>query len=184
MKTTVKNTSLKGAVKNQNGFTLLELLLVVGVGAILLLAGIATYRLVTEGNNVNEGARLLTTVKQQVQRLYQGQNTYGTGNISATLINAGVIPDANTNTAGTGIQSPWNTPIVITAATANFTIAFNDLPEEACMQLATTDVGSDPDFVSVAVGSATAITTTPTVVQADAGCDATAGTNDIVWTFF
>ena len=176
--------TLNTAVKNQQGFTLLELLLVVGVGAILLLAGIATYRLVTEGNNVNEASRLLTTVKQQVQRLYQGQNTYGAGDISTALINAGAIAVANVNTGGTTIVSPWNTPIVVTAATANFTIAFQDLPQEACIQLGTTDVGDDPDFVGVTIAGGGSITTTPTVVQANTGCSATVANNDIIWTFF
>ncbi len=180
MKTTLKNT-----VQNQKGFTLLELLLVVGVGAILLLAGIATYRLVTEGNNVNEAGRLLTTIKQQVQRLYQGQNTYGAAaDISTTLINAGVVTTTNTDTAGTAIISPWNTPVVVNSAVANFTISFLNLPEDACMQLSTVDVGNDPDFVSVTIAGGTAITTTPTVVQADTGCSATVANNDIVWTFF
>ena len=49
--------------KTQSGFSLLELLLVVGVGALLLLAGLATYRLVSEGNNVNAATQMLNTLK-------------------------------------------------------------------------------------------------------------------------
>lgn len=166
--------------KNEAGFTLLELLLVVGVGAILLLAGIATYRLVTSGNNVNEGNKLVQTIKQQVQRLYQGQSTYGTANITAALVNAGIFPADALN--GTTPVTPWDTNIVVTGATNNFTITFQDLPEDACIQMGTTDLSNDPDFVGITIGG-----TAPTdqsLANVDTRCVATAASNDIVWTFF
>ena len=164
--------------KNEAGFTLLELLLVVGVGAILLLAGIATYRLVTAGNNINEANKLVQTIKQQVQRLYQGQTSYGTANITANLVNAGIFPASALN--GTTPVTPWNSNITVTGATNTFTIQFAALPEDACIQLATTDLGDDPDFVDITVGT-TVSTVTPTLAAADTACGASTA---ILWEFF
>ncbi len=167
--------------KQEAGFTLLELLLVVGVGSILLLAGIGTYRLVTAGNNANEANRLVATVKQQVQNLYQGQTSYGNGtNIESVLISAGAFPPSALNADRTSAMTPWNTNIDVLGALANFTITFEDLPEDACINLARLEIANDPDFVSVEVGAG-AFTAVPTPTEAQGAC---AGGADITWTFF
>lgn len=169
--------------KNEAGFTLLELLLVVGVGAILLLAGIGTFQLVSQGNNVNEASRLLATIKSGVQGLYQGQTTYGTSGTSldTILVNAGVFPPNALD--GTTPITPWNTNIDIVAEVANFTIEFNDLPQEACIQMFTNAISTDTDFVQVIVTGGTA-SAAPTLAEANTDCSATATSNDVVWTFF
>ena len=167
--------------KNEAGFTLLELLLVVGVGAVLLLAGIGTFQLVSQGNNVNEGSRLLATVKQGTQSLYQGQTTYGTGSLNAILVNAGVFPQSALD--GTTPVTPWNTNLIVTGATGEFTVDFRDLPEEACIQMYSNAVFTDPDFVSVQVGASGTADADPTLAEADGACGATATANDVIWTF-
>lgn len=166
--------------REEAGFTLLELLLVVGVGSILLLAGIGTYRLVTAGNNANEANRLVATIKQQVQNLYQGQTSYGTGDIESILIDTGAFPPSALDAARTSAQTPWNTNIDVTGATANFTITFEDLPQDACINLARLEIANDPDFVSIDINT-TNLTTLPSPEDAQAAC---ASGGDITWTFF
>lgn len=41
-------------VKEEDGFTLLELLLVIGVGAVLLLSGMGIYGLSTQAHKINQ----------------------------------------------------------------------------------------------------------------------------------
>src|SRR5688572_7331469 len=89
------------AKRGAKGFSLLELLLVVAVGAVLILAGLGAYRLVTENNNTNQATRLITTLKQQIQQAYQGQASYGTGNIIDDLVSLRALP-SDIGTSGTG----------------------------------------------------------------------------------
>ena len=182
MKTKLENGVMKD---NQSGFSLLELLLVVGVGALLLLAGISTYRLVTSGNSVNDATRLLTTIKTETQRIYQGQAQY-TGLNNALLNNAGAFPSGVVDGAGQPKHS-WgnNIDVAVSNAPANdqFTITFTNIPAEACIKVGQAFDASDTDFVGVDInGNGQTPNPTPATVNADcttAGADAT-----VVWEFF
>ncbi len=171
----------------ESGFSLLELLLVVGVGALLLLAGIATYRLVTQGNNVNDAIRTLATVKQQTQRAFQGQRSYGAvgTDLVPTLVAmqafpAGVLDDTNTP------RHPWGDEIQIVGDNQQFTITFVNVPSDACIQLGTTFDQDDTDFISLVAGGTTFDAANPLAVTALSAAGACgSGTNvSMVWTFF
>jgi type II secretory pathway pseudopilin PulG len=64
---------------------LLELLLVIGVAALLLIGGIATYRLVSDGNRATESTRLLLTLRQETSNMAQQQGGNYTGVVSTAL---------------------------------------------------------------------------------------------------
>lgn len=167
------------------GFSLLELLLVVAVGAVLILAGLGAYRLVTENNNINQSARSLMTLKQQVQQTYAGQATYGAGNIIDDLVNMRALPselvvtgNANNMTA----KGTFGPVLVATAAnTQNFVITYQNVPRNACVRLGqqfTPTTASD--LVSVTVnGNAPSAYTQVGLTTACAN-----DTNNVlVWTF-
>lgn len=174
MKLKTKNT--------ESGFSLLELLLVVGVGALLLLAGIATYRLVTGGANVNEGKRLLTTVKEKVQRAYQDQRTYA-GLATGTAINLGAIPAQYQVTAATA-ENPWGGALTVAVNAANntrFDITMATVPRAACIELFTTYNANDPDLISVTVAGTATVAAAVNVANANTRCNAAAVA--MMWTF-
>jgi type II secretory pathway pseudopilin PulG len=78
----------------EGGFTLLELLLVIGVAALLLIGGIATYRLVSEGNKATEATRLLLTLKQEANVLAQAQGGFYNGIVfTSATATASVLTD-------------------------------------------------------------------------------------------
>lgn len=166
----------------ERGFSLLELLLVIGVGALLLLAGLATYRIVTEGNNVSETIRLLNAAKIGLQTLYSNQATYGTNgsDITEIAIEGGIFPARNVLSA-TQTVDPWRNNITVNAVDpSNFTITLSNVPEAACVKLGTGFTPTtDADFVSVNINGEGDLTN-PTVAEVQGDCD---GDSDIVWNF-
>lgn len=181
----VDNNSLK------RGFSLLELLLVVAVGAVLILAGLGTYRLVSENNNTNQATRLLTTLKQQVQQAYQGQASYGSGTgIVDDLVSLRALP-SDVATVGTGNSMTAKGmfgPITIIGNATYFSVAFANVPKGACIRLAQQFTpGNANDFVSLSVGStvltqASAATAFSQSAMTTACSDQTA-LNTLTWTF-
>ena len=116
--------------KRQRGFTLLELLLVVGIAAILIIAGITTYSLVNKSNSVNEATRLVNILLDQTRRMYAGQSTYGASgaDLEAALYNSGSVPAKfRSGTAGT-ITSPFSSAaeavaVAAAATSGEFTVS-------------------------------------------------------------
>ncbi len=156
----------------QSGFTLLELLLVVGVGALLLIGGIATYRLVTEGNKVSDGTRLLLQIKQEAQNLYQNQSSYD-GISTAVMIGLGAIPDSG--------KHPFNGDITVEPSgtnDSNFTVTFEDVPENPCIKLGTAI--TDPSDVIDLNVAASGVDSPTLVSDLVDGCE---GGESMEWTF-
>jgi prepilin-type N-terminal cleavage/methylation domain-containing protein len=172
---TVQNTR-----ETEKGFSLLELLLVVGVGALLLLAGIGTYQLVTSGSTANNAVRLLATIKQQSQRAYQGQSAYD-ADMLPTLIAMQAFPSGVVS--GAVANDPWGGAITVGAAAnpTNFTVTFPAVPSAACIQIGTAFTESDTDFVSLDIGGAAINPVTTAAVAAACGAG---GTASMAWTFF
>ncbi len=170
----------------EKGFSLLELLLVIGVGALLLMAGIATYRLVMQGNNVNDAIRTLTTIKQQTQRAFQGQPSYGTSDLVPTLVAMNAFPAGVLDENNIPIH-PWGGQIQIAGATQNFTVTFLQVPSDSCIQLATTFNTNDTDFFSLDANGTLfnrGDAMDPVTVTSACAPGGASGPVDMVWTFF
>ena len=165
--------SPKATTRGQNGFTLLELLLVVGVGSLLLIGGIATYRLVSEGNRANDTSKMVLTMKQELQTLFQGGSSYPSGSLEPALTASGAWPGPP---GGAGV-SPFNTAVTATGAGATFDIAIADLPRGACVKVVRSIYGTGNE---IAIGS-TPVTAANAGTLAVSTCNA--ATNDITWTF-
>ena len=158
-------------VQGQKGFTLLELLLVVGVGSLLLIGGIATYRLVTEGNRANDTSKMVLTMKQELQTLFQGGSSYPAGDLEDSLTASGAWP--------TGGRSPFNTAVTATGAGATFEIEIEDLPRGACVKIVRSIYGTGQE-ISLD-GGATGVTAANAGTSAVAACPD--DVNTITWTF-
>lgn len=174
-------------VNQQAGFSLLELLLVVAVGAVLILAGLGAYRLVTENNNTNQATRLLSTLKQQVQQAYQGQASYGTGNLIDDLTALRALP-TDLGTSGTGdsmIAKGTFGNLTIAGNTNTFAIGLTNVPKGACVRLGQQFTPQNAnDFVSLTVGS-TSYNQSSGITQAAllGACRDQAASNTMTWTF-
>ncbi len=174
------------------GFSLLELLLVVGVGALLLLAGLATYRLITEGNNINAATTLLNTIKNQTQQLYANQGTYGGGGAGVaftdTLVRARAFP-AGVVDGGDTPRDPWGNPIVVSQTAADgltFDITLTNITDANCIKLGMAfDPEIDADMLQIDIeGDVYDDATPPTINLVDGSCDGGANGNTLTWTFY
>lgn len=174
---------MKQKKTNESGFSLLELLLVVGVGALLLLGGLGVYRLVTQGNTINDATRFLTTLKNETQITFQNQALYegGTGgDMTAILIAAGAVPSANV--AGTVINDPWGNAVTVTANGNQFDVGLTGVSEDACLSLGALFNGnSDADFAGVLIGTSTTPLLDTTIANLVDECDANV---DMTFSFF
>lgn len=176
-------------MKKSRGFSLLELLLVVGVGAVLILAGLSAYRLVSEGNAATQGIRQLQTLKQQVQQAFQGETGYGSAageNLVATLQSMRMLPPDMAPNATTGADSLRNgfgntTTVETGGTTSSFIITFNGVGASACNKMGVVfSTATSSDFVGLSIDG-TAVTMPPTVAAVSAACDN--DSNDMAWEF-
>ena len=150
--------------KNEAGFTLLELLLVVGVGALLLIGGISTYRLVSESNKVADTTRLVMTIRNEAQNLAQGQGYAG---VEAALKAGKVIPDTGT------LRNPFGGALTLNAGDT-LSVAVDKIPTNACKKLAMSI--KDP---SIQLNGAAV----PANLTAAAGVCGDPDNNTLTWTF-
>lgn len=174
---------MKLKLNTQKGFSLLELLLVVAVGAILILAGLAIYRNVTLQTQVNEASRLVNVLKQETQKLWQGEGVYGAAgdNLEATLISANAVPSAYVESP-TSVVSPTGGEVDVLVATnpRNFTITFPDVPTDICINLGRLYTANDPDFESVTINDTAQ--TAPDVASVTTACS-DSDSNTLLWEF-
>lgn len=166
-----------------NGFSLLELLLVVSVGILLILAGLAIYRNVTNQRLTNDAVRLLNVLKQETQKLYQGEPAYGAAgtNLNVILINSEAPPSGAITGAAT-IEHPWNGAINVVAQGNLFDIVFVNIPQGACINMAQTYNDSDPDFQQVTINTTAIAANAITVATANTNCVA-GDNNTLIWQF-
>lgn len=143
------------------GFSLIELLLVLGVLAILLVAAFVVYPQVRDRNQANAEVSNLTTIKANINNLFASRG----GNYSdldegvanqaraiPTSMNGGDFP------AAAPITSSWGASVSITPTTYNgnanraFEITYANVPEGVCLGLVS---GAGGNFVDIEVGGAT-----------------------------
>jgi len=71
--------------RKQQGFTLIELMIVIAIIAILMSFAIPAYRDYTVRSKVGEGIQLASAAKQAVTETYMSSNTWPTNNATAGL---------------------------------------------------------------------------------------------------
>ncbi|MBA4242235.1 MAG: type IV pilin [Sphingobacteriaceae bacterium] len=174
--------------KNKGGFSLIELLLVVGFIALVSLGVYTVYSKVQTSQAANTEARNLDTIRAGIKNLYGASQNY-VGLTNVVINDARVTPDsmravpvvagaaAINNTFGGAVTV---VPVNLgTGANNGFQITYAAVPGDVCTKLVTT-AGRAFDTVGVgAVGNVKAFGTgNLNVVQATATC-AGAGVNGI-----
>jgi len=171
--------------RREGGFTLLELLLVIGVAALLLIGGIATYRLVSDGNKATEATRLLLTLRQEAATMAQQNGGDYTGITYDTTTD-----DDNNVFVAAGIlrnqqRNPFNGNITIAPNGTNLIdITFENVSRSSCVKLFTAITNpNEIDSVTVNGGTQRLANADPSPLTAtNAAVDCSAATNTVLWT--
>lgn len=161
---------------NAKGFSLIELLLVLGVLAILLVAAFVVYPQVRDRNQANTEASNLTSIKAGVNNLYASKGGNYTGLTAGVANQARVFPasmNQGTYTDAAPITSSWGgtvavavngaataatrTPGGVIAANRSFTITYSSVPDGVCLPLVSSAANN---FQGVTVGTTEVLTST------------------------
>ena len=139
--------------KRKRGFSLLEILLVLGIisGAIIL--ALIIYPKITGANNVKTEVSNAGLIKSGVQSLYaSSSNPPSNPNMNSMLIKADLIPD-NMVQGTANIQNVWSGDVFVGTTTINsktaFAIQYNHVPAAECIKMVTSaSTGFDKIVVS------------------------------------
>ena len=150
--------------QNKKGFSLIELLLVLGIIAALAITAFMIYPKVSSSNNAQTESSNINTIKASVGSLYSSSPDYN-GLTTAVGISSKVFPDTMVNTAGTAALNTFKGAVTLAtstdspsgAADSAFTITYNSVPSAECVKIVSA-VASN--FYKVTVGGTVVKTTT------------------------
>ena len=177
-----KNEVAVQARRRRRGFSLVEIAMVLAIGA-LVVAGVMMYfNNANVSAKTNEAMSQLSSIQETVRTLYQGQSDYS-GIDTATLASSQLVP--NKYKKGTNaLRSPFGADITIATGAGNnqFAVTYAKVPDLACQRMVTADLGTG--VVSLTIGSGAAILgKAATPAQASSQCAGGTTGNDITWIF-
>lgn len=137
------------------GFSLIELLLVLGVLAILLVAAFVVYPQVRDRNQANAEVSNLTTIKANINNLYASRGGNYDGLTNEVAVNARAFPQnmvVGDATAADAVQAAWGGVVAVDegATAREFTITYNEVPQGVCLGLVS---GAAGNFSGIEVGT-------------------------------
>lgn len=153
------------------GFSLIELLLVLGVLAILLVAAFVVYPQVRDRNQANAEVSNLTAIKANITNLYASRGGNYDGLTTDVANQARAFPSSmngGSYTAGTTINAAWGGEVTVEEGTNNrlFEIEYTAVPDGVCLGLVS---GAASNFQQVEIGGTGVFTSGSTETPASAG---------------
>ena len=147
--------------RNQGGFSLIELLLVLAIIAALAIAAFIVYPRVQAGRNATYESQVLSSAQAGVKALFTTNNYAKI--TTAAAVNAEIFPK-NMNVSATAIENQWAGSVLVTPSTSAgaaatpsgtapiryFRIVYPKVPTDVCIRLAGAAV---QNFGTVLVGT-------------------------------
>lgn len=161
------------------GFSLIELLLVLGVLAILLVAAFVVYPQVRDRNQANAEVSNLTAIKANITNLYASRGGNYGGLNTGVANQARAFPSSmngGTYTAAAAINAAWGGAVLVgDAATPSsavaaggrqFGISYDSVPDGVCLGLVS---GAASNFQQIKIGGTGVFTKESTETPASEG---------------
>jgi hypothetical protein len=160
----------------QRGVSLLEMIAYLGVAATVIVGAIALLSNAFGSARTNRTQQEVAAISTGVRRLFMGQaGAFGTGSLNAQLAAARVFP-STLAVSGDAVSNAWNGAVTVTGNTTTFTISYDNLPQEVCVELLTTS----NQFLNVAANGGAPLSPPVALAQATAQCTE-AVSNAVVW---
>lgn len=147
------------------GFSLIELLLVLGILAVFLITAFVFYPQVRDRNQANTEVANLTSIKANINNLYAAKGGNYNGLTSPIANQARAYPSSMNGgvfTSGATITSAWGQPVVAEASTGTaprtFTVTYTAVPAGVCLGLVS---GAAGNFQDITVGGSSVFSGTP-----------------------
>ena len=180
----------KSLLKNRNkkGFTLTEVLLDLGLAAIIIITIFLAYPKVLASMRADAESKNISTIVAGVKGLYTASSTY-TGLVNSVAANAKIFPDNMLNGSSTDPVNSWKGNVTLAAAAtgpsgvagSSFTITYTAVPSNECAKMVT---GLAANFYTVAVNG-TAVKTaggTLDIPSTTTACNTGGNTNTLLFT--
>ena len=140
---------LKLIKRRQNGFSLLEILLVLAIAAALVIGAFIVYPKVQAAARADAESKNISTIVAGVKSLYTSSSTY-TGLTNEVAINAKIYPDNMINGTSTTPINAWKGEVTIAAADtgssgvegSSFTITYKSVPAIECAKIVSSTAGN------------------------------------------
>jgi hypothetical protein len=159
----------------QRGASLLEAIAYLGIAAIVVVGAIALLNNAFSSANTNELSQQVSALQTGVRKLYMGQ-TGGYGSLSNSVAqNAGLFPATLVVASSGSVTDTWSGTVTLAGQTANFTIEFDSVPNDVCINTVT----APGNWTSISIND-TVETLPLTPATASTACNA--GANKIIWT--
>ncbi|EAA5501528.1 type 4 pilus major pilin [Salmonella enterica subsp. enterica serovar Agona] len=185
----MKKTVLIKNKKSKKGFSLLELLLVLGIIAALVVAAFIVYPKVQASQRAQAESNNIATIQAGVKALYTSASSF-TGLNNSVAVQAKIFPDnmlSGSGSAAKPINAFKGNVVVASADTgpsaatgSSFTITYENVPAAECTKIITAAAGN---FYIAQVGDATVKEAGGTLnVAATAAACSDANSNKLVFT--
>ena len=149
---------------NENGRSMVEMLGVLAIIGVLSVGGIAGYSKAMNKYKINKTNDQVSMLVANIRTLFSSQNNYA-GLNNAQAIKFGVVPndmyESSTSSTATvdDIQNAFGGAVFINASgtdaahtTSAFIVEYQNIPEEACVNILTSDWGSGQGSGLIAIG--------------------------------
>ena len=140
----------------QSGRSMIEMLGVLAIIGVLSVGGIAGYSKAMQKYRINKTIEQITLIAGNVRTFFAPQRSYDV--LTNTVIKkAKLVPDEMWNSDKTALENVFGERVRLDEVTTNdgysplFYISYNNIPEEACIEIITHNWSDISDLVSMAV---------------------------------